>query len=701
MAKARRSIPTVKPKKHTISRDISWLSFNARVLQEAQDTKNYIYDRLRFIGIFSNNLDEFFRVRVATLSRMVRLGKSARVHLEQNPEKILARIQQSVMHQQIVFDETFAEIIKELQSKKIFIKTEKQLSKEQKEFVTNYFNDKVRTQLVPLMIESIPHMPLLRDKSIYLACVLGHTNNPMLQRYALIEIPARVLPRFIIMPSAKGTHDIILLEDIIRYNLPNVFSQFGFNRFLGYIIKVTRDAELEIDNEVSNNVIAEIEKGLKNRKRGRATRFVFDRHIDSNLLDYLIKRLNLSKKDNLIPGSRIHNFKDFMDFPAQVFDDIKPRPASFVHPLLHQPCRILEVLEKHDVMLNMPYHSFDSIIDLLREAAIDPFVQSIKITCYRLAKDSKIVNALINAVRNGKEVTVVLELRARFDEEANLAWKTRLEEEGVKVLLGIPNMKVHAKLCVIKKREFKKTKQYGFVSTGNLNENTARYYGDHCLMTTNRNIIADINRVFNALEGTVPNLSLLSKCKTLPLSPVNMRPYFIELIDKEIKAAKKKQDARIIIKLNSLVDEQLVEKLYEAARAGVEVKLIIRGSNSAIVAHKSFKKPIYAVSIIDEYLEHARVFVFHNGGNPKVYISSADWMVRNLDHRVEAASPVLDAEIKQELIDILNIQLSGNVKARILDNEQKNEYVIREKGQPVVRSQMAIYEYLHKKKYKD
>lgn len=689
----------MKPSKQIISRDISWLSFNARVLQEAQDTKNNIFDRLRFIGIFSNNMDEFFRVRVATLSRMVRLGKTARVHLEQNPEKILSRIQQIVMHQQIVFDETFNAIIDELKTKNIYIKSDRQLTKEQKDFVTKYFSEKVRTQIVPLMIESIPTMPLLRDKSIYMACVLGNTSNPMLQRYALIEIPTKVLPRFIIMPSEKGVHDIILLEDIIRYSLPNLFSPFGFNRFLGYIIKVTRDAELDIDNDISTNVIDEIEKGLKNRKRGRATRFVFDREIDGMLLDYLVKRLNLSKKDNLIPGSRIHNFKDFMDFPHTVFEDLKQRPESFVHPLLQQPCRIMEVLERQDVMLNFPYHGFDSIIDLLREAAIDPFVQSIKITSYRLAKDSKIVNALVNAVRNGKHVTVVLELRARFDEEANLAWKTRLEEEGVKVVLGLPNMKVHAKLCVIKKREFKKTKQYAFISTGNFNENTARYYGDHCLMTTNRNLIGDINRIFTALEAGLLGLQQLHKCKWLPVSPYNMRNFFMDLIDKEIKAAKKKQHAKIMIKLNSLVDQQLVEKLYDAARVGVDVKLIIRGSCCAYTENKAFKKPIHAISIIDEYLEHARVFVFHNGGDEKVFISSADWMVRNLDHRVEAACPIYDKEIQQELIQILNIQLSGNVKARILDNEQKNEYVGRAADEPVVRSQMAIYDYLNNKKY--
>ncbi len=689
----------MKASKRTITRDISWLSFNARVLQEAMDDTNHIYDRLRFLGIFSNNLDEFFRVRVATLSRMVRLGKAAKVHLEENPGKILDRIQEIVMSQQATFDNTYNQVIKELRRKKVYIKNERQLTKEQKAFVTNYFNDKVRTQTVPLMIESILDMPYLRDKSVYLACVLGNTHNPMLQRYALIEIPTKVLPRFLILPSTAGRHDIILLEDVIRFNLPNLFAPFGFNRFLGYIIKVTRDAELDIDNDVNTNLIEELEKGLKNRKKGRATRFVYDRNIDKNLLEYLIKRLSLNKKDNLIPGGRIHNFKEFMDFPAQVFEDLKPRAGSIVHPLLKQPCRIMEVMDERDVMLNFPYHSFDSIIDLLREAAIDPFVQSIKVTCYRLAKESKLVNALVNAVRNGKSVTVALELRARFDEEANLMWKEKLEEEGVKVLLGIPNMKVHAKLCVIKKREFSTIKQYAFVSTGNFNESTARFYGDHCLLTTNRAIISDINRTFSYLESPQPSLEILKKNKTLPTSPINMRNYFIDLIDKEILAAKKKKPASIIIKLNSLVDYDFIAKIYEAAKVGVEVNLIIRGICCAFTDQKAFKHPIKAISIVDEYLEHARVFVFHNGGKEKVYISSADWMVRNLDHRVETACPILDEGIKQELIDILKIQLSGNVKARVLDNEQVNNYVKKVVKDEIVRSQLAITNYLRNKTY--
>ena len=468
---------------------------------------------------------------------------------------------------------------------------------------------------------------------------------------------------------------------------------------MGFIIKVTRDAELEIDNDINTNLIEEIEKGLKNRKKGRATRFVYDRSIDPHLLDYLIKRLNLSRKDNLIPGGRIHNFKDFMNFPEGVFGDLVQRPKPFIHPLLRQPCRIMDVIDKQDVMLHLPYHSFDSIIDLLREAAIDPYVQSVKIACYRLAPDSKVINALINAVRNGKRVTVIMELRARFDEEANLMWSNRLEEEGVKVIFGLPDMKVHAKVCIIKKRVFNKTRQYGFVSTGNLNEGTARYYGDHMLLTTDRNILADINRIFAFMESPSAKLESLKACKTLPVAPVTMRKHFISLINKQIRTAKKKKPSSLVLKMNSIVDAEFINKLYEAAKAGVNVKLIIRGICCANTEQKAFHNNLSAISIIDQYLEHSRVFYFDDNGKRSVYISSADWMVRNLDHRIEAACPIFDESIQQELIDILNIQLAENVKGRILDNEQSNEYVQRKPGEAQVRSQLAIYKYLHNKKY--
>lgn len=682
--------------KEPIVRDLSWLSFNERVLQEAKDPNVSLLDRLKFLGIFSNNLDEFFRVRVATLNKMAKLGKAAKVHLEANPEGILREIQQTVIMLQNDFDNTYQQIIRELSEQNIYIKNETQISPEQEAFIRKYYTDKVSSQIVPLMIETIPQMPLLRDKSIYLACVLRNKKIKKNLSYALIEIPTAVLPRFVILPSEKGNTDIILLEDIIRFNLPNLFAPFGFDDFSGYIVKVTRDAELEADNDVSNSLIEKLEKQIKNRKKGKTTRFVFDRTLDLGLLDFLSKRLGLTKKDNLIPGGRIHNFKDFMDFPSSVFEGLKSRPKAFVHPKLIQPIRIMPVLDKQDVLLHFPYHSFDSIIDLLREAAIDPFVQSIKITCYRLAKNSKIVNTLVNAVRNGKKVTVMLELRARFDEEANLAWKTVLEDEGVKVILGVPNMKVHAKLCVIKRREGSHTKQYGFVSTGNLNESTAAFYGDHCLLTSNRNILADINRVFTALEKPKPDLAELMLCKTLPVAPTNMRKFYVTLIDKEIEFAKKKKKASVIVKLNSLVDKVLIEKLQQAAIAGVEVKLIIRSICCILTSSKAYKIDIKAISIIDEYLEHARVFIFNNGGVPKVFISSADWMIRNLDHRVEAACPILDPQLQKELIDILNIQVSSNVKTRILNNEQDNLYVARKESEQAVRSQVEIYNYLFK-----
>ncbi len=686
-----------------IIRDISWLSFNNRVLQEAKDSSVHLYNRLRFLGIFSNNLDEFFRVRVGTLNKMLKIDNNEKIHIEEHPEKILKQIQELVLNQQITFDETFAEIIKQLElNHNIYFKNEKQLNKIQKTFVQAYFEDKVRTQIVPLMIESMPQAPFLRDRSIYLACVLGNTQNPMLQRYALIQIPEKEIPRFVIIPAAKkGEINLILLEDIIRYNLKFLFAPFGFNRFSSHIVKLTRDAELELDNDLNNNVIADLEKGLKNRNKGKATRFVYDRQIDLQLLDYLTKRLNLLKKDNLIAGSRIHNFKDFMDFPKSVFKDIIERPKSFVHPSLVQPCRIMEIIERKDIMLHFPYHSFDSVIDLLREAAIDPFVQSIKITVYRLARQSKVINALLNAVRNGKSVTVVIELRARFDEEANLYWKSVLEEEGVKVFLGIPDMKVHAKLCVIKKREFNKTIHYGFISTGNFNESTAQVYGDHLLLTTNKAIMSDVNRIFDCLDKQNPRIELLKNCKTLVTSPQNMRKYFLNLIAKEIKFSKKKHDSKIQLKLNSLVDEELITQLYLAAKSGVNIELIIRGICCALTEQKAFKKPIKAISVIDEYLEHARIFIFNNNNEPIVYISSADWMVRNLDHRVEVACPINDPSIKEELMTIFSLQSQENVKGRILDNEQLNLYVEKAEDTPVMRSQIEIYHYLRSKIYRD
>jgi polyphosphate kinase len=682
--------------KHLIPRDISWLSFNARVLQEAADTNVSLPLRIRFLGIFSNNLDEFFRVRVATLKRMIEFTekrKSLNLHLEQSPQKILNQIQTIVLQQQNEFNRIWKNILLELKKEKIVLKNETQLTKDQQAFVKKYFEEEVRSNVIPLMIEGLQVMPYLRDKSIYLAVTMYKKSSAYKKKYALIEIPVKANGRFILLPTKNEEKNLILVEDIIRYNLPNIFSYFGFDEYEAWIFKVTKDAEIDIDNDVATTFVEKIERGLKNRRKGKPVRFVYDKEMDSGLLEYLINRLGLNAKSNMIPGGRIHNFRHFMDFP-NVFAPTNTKRLTIQHPSLKNNLRVAEVVQKQDVMLHFPYHSFNPIIDMLREAAMDETVLSIKITAYRLAEKSKIINALINAARNGKEVIVMLELKARFDEEANLEWKEILEQEGVKVLLGVPRMKIHAKLCVIKKREKNKTIQYGFVSTGNLNESTARVYADHCLLTANRNIMADMNRIFNYLTNWKVGMNPLKLCKTLIVSPMDMRKKIITLIDKEIKLAKQKKGASIIIKGNSLSDEVLINYLKKALEVGVKVQLIIRGIYCPIFNFKKTKSNFKAISIVDEYLEHSRVWIFGSGLQARAFISSADWMVRNLDHRVEAAVEIKDKNIKNELQEIINIQLQDNTKARILNADLTNEYASSKEGK-MIRSQIEIFNYLN------
>ncbi len=680
--------------KNLIARDISWLSFNARVLQEASDASVPLRERIRFLGIHSNNMDEFFRVRVATLKRMMELGgKKGNMHLEENPEQIVEHIQTIVLDQQNEFYRIWQGIIKEMEQQNVFLVNEKKLNKQQQQFVQTFFEEEVRSNIIPLMIESLTQLPYLREKSIYLGVVMRKEDTAYQQKYALIEVPSRSVGRFVQLPAPEGQQHIILLEDVIRFNLKYIFSYFNYTRFDSYIFKVTKDAELDIDNDLSTSFVQKIQKGLKNRRIGKPTRFVYDKEMDAGLLEYLMRKLNLSRKDNIIPGGRIHNFRHFMDFP-DVFNQKNIKRQPLIHPLLKNAMRVTDVILKEDILLHFPYHSFDSVIDLLREAAMDPEVTTIKITAYRLASNSKVVNALINAVRNGKTVVVMLELRARFDEEANLMWKERLEEEGVKVLIGISNMKVHAKLCIIKKKSNKKMMQYGFISTGNLNEKTAKLYVDECLLTSNRHVMADINRIFKFLENPKSKIENLQECKTLVLCPVMMREQLIQLINTEIKNAKAGKQAVIFLKINSLSDPQLIQKLYDAADEGVKLHLIVR--SICCSKFKKWEKKVSAISIVDEYLEHSRIMIFHHGGKEKIYISSADWMIRNLDHRIEAAIPVTKKSLRNELKDIINIQLKDNVKARILDTTLQNNYV-SSAGNKKVRSQVEVYNYLQKK----
>ncbi|MEI6853180.1 MAG: polyphosphate kinase 1 [Bacteroidota bacterium] len=685
-------------KRRFIVRDISWLSFNARVLQEAADKRVPLKERIRFLGIFSNNLDEFFRVRVATLSRMIEYKSKAdfKMHMEKNPKRIMEEISRIVLLQQTEFNRIWNEIIIEMKLNNVFIKSEKQLTLLQKRFVEQYFDSDVRSNIIPLMIENIPRFPSLRDKSIYLAVQMSSSLTAYKQKFAIIEVPTKVMNRFVLLPSPANRTQIILLEDVIRFNLKFIFAHMDYDQFNSWIIKVTRDAEIDFDNDVSTSLMQKIEAGIKKRKHGKTVRLVYDREIDLVLLNYLVRRLNLTSKDNVIAGSRIHNFRDFMEFP-NVFPNYKSQRKIFTHPFLINSPRVTDVVLKKDILLSFPYHSFDSLIDLLREAAMDADVRSIQIAAYRLAPNSKIINALINAARNGKQVTVMLELLARFDEEANLNWKTILEDEGIKVLLGIQHMKFHAKVCVIRKKVGNRSKRYGFVSTGNLNEKTAKIYTDFCLLTSNPEIMEDIENVFNFLVNPTENEMLLDGCKKLITCPNNLRSEMIKFINFEIKLAKKNESAEIILKLNSLSDELLIEHLFEATKHGVKVKLIIRGIFCMITDLPKFKSNIKAISIVDEYLEHARVFYFHHGGEEKIFISSADWMLRNLDHRIEATVPITHIKIKKELKDMLDLQWRDNVKARILDDQLSNQYKSSD-GKEKLRSQIEIMKYLLKTK---
>ena len=682
-----------------IPRDISWLSFNARVLQEANDPTVTLKDRIRFLGIFSNNLDEFFRVRVATLKRMVELidkNKKSNIDIVESPQIILDEIQRVVLKQQSEFARIWSNINKELIKRKVIIVNDRKLNAVQKEFVKDYFDNVVRPYIIPLMIENLPELPYLRDKSLYLAIVMKNKQDAYQEKFALIEIPSRSIGRFVILPSAPGTKSIILLEDIVKFNLPIIFSHFKFNKFDAHVFKITKDAEIDLDQEVGINFVEKISKGIKNRRKGKPVRFVYDKDMNAELLEFLIQKLHLSRKSSIIPGGHIHNFKHFMDFP-DVLVEKEERSKPFAHPAFRNKTQIAEVILKKDVMLHFPYHSYDPVIDMLREAAMDDNVSSIKITAYRLASNSKVINALINAARNGKAVTVFLELKARFDEEANLEWKTLMEEEGVNVLVGIPNMKVHAKICVIQKKVANKLIQYGFISTGNLNEKTARIYADHCLLTANKALLMEVNKVFTYLSNWQLGDKPIEKTKNLLLSPINMRNSIIELINNEIKFAKLGKPAKIIIKSNSISDQLLLDHLYAALKVGVEVHLIIRGILTLKKRTVKSTENLNAISLVDQYLEHARVMIFHNNGKEKVFISSADWMVRNLDHRIEVAAPILDEKIKKELIDIINIQLKDNQKARILDTELSNKYV-PSVGKKQVKSQVETYNYLIGKK---
>jgi polyphosphate kinase len=566
---------------------------------------------------------------------------------------------------------------------------EKQLSPDQMKFVLDHFNNSVRSQLFPIMLANLK-ADALPDDSIYLGISLTKSSQPEeKERFAIIRIPTPPLSRFVILPSDSSTQYIMMLDDVIRFGLREIFNIFGYDCLKAYTFKFTRDAELDIDNDVSKSFLEVMSESIKQRRSGAAVRFVYDKTMPAGLLNTLKKKLNISESDTLIRSGRYHNFKDFIAFPEAGRPDFRYAPIQPLdHPKLPPRESILTKMAKHDVMLHYPYQSFQTIIDLLREASIDPAVKAIKMTLYRLARDSKIVNALINAARNDKSVTVFMELQARFDEEANISWAGKLQEEGVRLIQGIPGFKVHCKLLLIRRKEEGENVYYANIGTGNFNEETALIYADDSLLTSHKGIVSEVNKVFHLIESKY-NPPLF---KHLVVSPFQMRNQLIRLITNEIKGAKKGQQAHIILKINNLVDDKIIKKLYQASNAGVKINIICRGTCTLIPGVAGQSENIEVISIVDRFLEHSRVFYFHNNGDSKYYISSADLMIRNLDNRIEVACPVYDKAIQQELKTMLEIQLNDNTKARLVNHEVINTY--KNKGrQPAIRSQEEIYKY--------
>lgn len=673
-----------------IARDISWLAFNERVLQEALDENNPLVERLRFLGIYSSNMDEFFRVRYASMKRLTQLTDQSQKRLgDLQPLEVLSQISEKVIDMQARAQEVNDKLLEKLSEANIEFVNEKDLTAGQQEFVRKFFIDKVSPSVFTLILDNESMVPELRDKSIYLAIRMLRKGEESVQ-LALIEVPADLVGRFVVLPR-YGKQYVMYLEDVIRFNLDYILFVLDFDEIEAHTVKITRDAELDLDDDVSKGFLEKMTKSVKNRRIGDPVRFVYDKEINGDLLQFLLQRMNLDSYDSLIPGGRYHNKKDYIKFPniGEPELEFKPLPP-LQHPDLDLDRSILDVIRKKDVLLFLPYHNFSYLIRLLREAAIDPQVTSIQATLYRLADKSRVVSALVNAAKNGKDVTVLIELRARFDEEANIKWTEKLQTEGVQVIFGVPGLKVHSKLFLITRQDGKKQKRFASIGTGNFNESTARLYTDYHLLTSDNQITKDVARVFDFLNRNYK----IQKYKHLLVSPHFTRKEFIKLIDKEIDNAKKGLPAGIQIKLNSLSDVKLIEKLYEASSYGIKIRLIVRGICSLIPGIKGMSENIEAISILDRFLEHTRLWIFENAGDPRFYIGSADWMPRNLDYRVEVTTPIYDPVIKRQLRHHFELIWKDNVKSRWHNEERDNAY--RQIKGPKIRSQYAIHDYVRK-----
>jgi len=678
------------------------LAFNARVLQEAADNTVPLLERLRFLGIFSNNMDEFFRVRFAAVRRLSMSGESGEKILGGTPaQQLLRDITEIVIRQQQESLRILTEIEKQLEAEGIYIVNEQQLSTAQQEFVRQFFIERVSTDLVTIILNDLAEFPNLKDTAGYLAVKLVLKNNAPKPaglfrkkmapevRYALIEIP-KTINRFVVLPPEKGQQYVILLDDLIRYNLNSIFSIFDYASLSAHMIKITRDAELDIDSDMSKSMMEKIATSVRDRRMGEPVRFIYDKDMDRDTLKFFLSKMHINATDSIIPGGRYHNRRDFMDFPNLGRYDLlyAPKPPIPVEGL-PQEGSLLACIAQKDYLIYAPYQSFAYLIKFLREAALDPQVTTIKITLYRLARNSQIVSSLINAAKNGKKVVVQIELQARFDEASNISYAEQMQLEGIQLIFGIKGLKVHSKICVIERLEAGKIKRYGFISTGNFNESTAKVYTDLTLFTAHNQILKDIQKIFDFFDVNYR----VNRYKHLIVSPHYSRVKFVKLIDREIRHAQQGLPAYIHLKMNSLSDFAMIDKLYEASQAGVQIRLLIRGICSLIPGVPGLSEQIEAVSIVDHYLEHARLFIFGNKGEPEVFISSADFMTRNLDGRVEVTCPIYDSEVKQTLIDTFEVGWRGNVKARFHSDKLDNKYRKRGPKETVFRAQLETYLY--------
>lgn len=672
-----------------INRELSWLAFNERVLQEAMDTRVPLIERMRFLGIYSSNMDEFFRVRVANLKRIVSLKSNSVPGFKGTAQQLLEEIRKEVIRQQKEFESTFQQLVVCLAEEQIIQLNETNLSESQRVRIQHYFHEDLKHVIVPIILDPSRPFPKLRDKSIYLAVRLEiETKKKPL--FALIEIPSNY-PRFFQLQEDEVDY-FILIDDIIRLNLESIFTIFEVLKSEAYTFKFTRDAELNIDDDLSVSFIEKIEKSLKLRKKGIPVRFVYDSRMPLDLKNHLLKSLDLKSGSNAIPGGKYHNFKDFARFPNFGKQELVfSKQPAVDHPRFVGVKSFIKEIYKQDVLLHFPYQRFDHVVDLLREAALDPKVKTIRINIYRVAGDSQIMNALMNAVNNGKEVLVIVELQARFDEENNLYWAEKLKEIGAKVIVGVPNLKVHSKLMLISRESKGHEKHIAYIGTGNFHEKTANIYSDLGLLTANHELCSEVRKVFRIVENSIER----GVYKHLLVSPINNRRKINALIQREITNAKSGLQAGISIKINNLVDAKIIEKLYEASCSGVQIRLIVRGVCSLVPGIKGQSENIEVISIVGRFLEHARFFIFENNGSPVSYISSADMMERNLDRRIEVGAPILDETLQDELRFLFETQWNDGVKARIVDKKLSNKY--KRTSQTKFDSQELTYAYYKSK----